>query len=65
MAEDNLRRGLMITAGDPTPFFTRPIALILFALLVLSVVGSTGVGRRISAKAAGLWSGKNRVRSAR
>jgi len=65
MAEDNLRRGLVITAGDPTPFFTRPISFILFTLLVLSVVGSTGVGKRVGEKAASLWSGKNRVRSAR
>jgi putative tricarboxylic transport membrane protein len=65
MAEDNLRRGLVITAGDPTPFFTRPISFILFALLVLSVVGSTGVGRRVTEKVAGLWSGRKRVRSAR
>jgi putative tricarboxylic transport membrane protein len=65
MAEDNLRRGLVITAGDPTPFFTRPISFILFTLLVASIVGSTGVGRRIGEKAASLWSGKNRVRSAR
>ena len=47
MAEDNLRRGLVITAGDPSPFFTRPIALVLFALLVLSILGPTGVGRSI------------------
>ena len=56
MAEDNLRRGLMITAGDPSPFFTRPIALILFGLLVLSILGPTGVGRGIKSKVAALWS---------
>jgi putative tricarboxylic transport membrane protein len=56
MAEDNLRRGLVITAGDPSPFFSRPISLILFALLVLSLIGPTGVGRSIQSKVAALWS---------
>jgi putative tricarboxylic transport membrane protein len=56
MAEDNLRRGLVITAGDPSPFFTRPIALVLFALLVLSILGPTGLGRRIQSKVRALWS---------
>ena len=58
MAEDNLRRGLMITAGDPAPFFTRPISLILFGLLVLSILGPTGVGRSIKSSVVALWSRK-------
>jgi hypothetical protein len=32
--------------------------------LVLSIVGSTDVGRRVGEKVAGLWSGRKRVRSA-
>jgi putative tricarboxylic transport membrane protein len=55
MAEDNLRRGLVITAGDPSPFFTRPIALILFLLMVLSLVAPTEFGRRLSARLSSLW----------
>jgi len=47
MAEDNVRRALIITAGDPGPFFTRPISLILFGLLILSVIGPTSIGRGI------------------
>jgi putative tricarboxylic transport membrane protein len=47
MAEDNVRRALVITGGDPSPFFTRPISLILFGLLVLSVLGPTSAGRAI------------------
>jgi putative tricarboxylic transport membrane protein len=58
MAEDNLRRGLVITAGDPSPFFTRPIALVLFALLVLSILGPTGLGRRMQSGVRALWSSK-------
>jgi putative tricarboxylic transport membrane protein len=55
MAEDNLRRGLVITAGDPSPFFTRPISLILFLFVALSVLGPTKVGRRVSQKITRLW----------
>ena len=55
MAEDNLRRGLVITAGDPSPFFSRPIALVLFGLLVLSVLGPTSLGGKIKSKVMGLW----------
>lgn len=45
MADDNLRRGLALTAGDPTPFFTRPISLILILLIATAVLGRTGVPR--------------------
>lgn len=55
MAEDNLRRGLMITAGNPAPFFTRPISLALFMLLFLSVLGATKLGKRGSAAIKGLF----------
>ncbi|MCE5263154.1 MAG: tripartite tricarboxylate transporter permease [Deltaproteobacteria bacterium] len=55
MAEDNFRRGLMITAGDPSPFFTRPISLILFLMLVVSVLWSTSPGRWIGKRIMALW----------
>jgi putative tricarboxylic transport membrane protein len=58
MAEDNLRRALVITAGDPAPFFTRPISLVLFLLLVLSLVGPTPWGTKIKNCVVGLWSRK-------
>jgi TctA family transporter len=45
MVEDNQRRGLMITAGDPSPFFTCPVTLILFLMLVASVIWSTSEGK--------------------
>ena len=53
MCEDNLRRGLVITAGDPTPFFTRPISVILAALLLLSILGPTRVGQAAQAWVSG------------
>ena len=37
----NLRRALVLTDGDLLPFFTRPISLVLIALIVLSMVGKT------------------------
>jgi putative tricarboxylic transport membrane protein len=58
MAEDNVRRALVLTAGDPSPFFTRPISLVLFCLLVLSVVGPTSLGRNLKSKIMALWSRK-------
>jgi TctA family transporter len=50
-----VRRGLVLTGGDPSAFFTRPIAFILFALVVLSLVGPTSVGRRAQQRLATLW----------
>jgi putative tricarboxylic transport membrane protein len=59
MAEDNVRRALVITAGDPTPFFTRPISLVLFGLLLFSVVGPTSLGKSIKSRVTALWSHKS------
>jgi TctA family transporter len=39
MVEENLRSGLIKTSGDFTPFFTRPISLCLWVLLLLSLAG--------------------------
>ncbi len=44
MLDDNLRRGLALTGGDVSPFFTRPISAILFALVAVTVVSRTPVG---------------------
>ncbi len=38
MLDENLRRGLILNQGDPTPFFTRPISLILIVLILLTVL---------------------------
>lgn len=46
----NLRRGLMLTNGDPSPFFTRPIsaviALVVFTVILMSI---PAVNRRVRA----------------
>lgn len=47
MADDNLRRGLTLTAGDPTLFFTRPISAILVILSLATVLSRTGLPRWI------------------
>jgi putative tricarboxylic transport membrane protein len=61
LLDKNLRRGLTLTDGDPTPFFTRPISLVFCILVVLTIVlsigpvrrGIQGVGKRIWSNVAG------------
>jgi putative tricarboxylic transport membrane protein len=60
MAEDSLRRGLMITDGDPTPFFARPISAVLLVMLIVSVIWSTSAGKWIGSRIAWLWRGRKR-----
>jgi putative tricarboxylic transport membrane protein len=38
MLDENLRRSLILTSGAVTPLFTRPICIILIALIVLTIV---------------------------
>lgn len=38
IVDKSLRRGLVITDGDPAPFFTRPIAGVLAAIVVVTVL---------------------------
>ncbi|MBN2553598.1 MAG: tripartite tricarboxylate transporter permease [Spirochaetales bacterium] len=42
MADQNLRRALMVSQGSFLPVFTRPVALVLFLLIVYSVISQTG-----------------------
>ena len=45
----NLRRGLLLSDGDPSPFFTRPISLVIFLVIVASVALSVpAVKRRLA-----------------
>lgn len=41
MADVNLRRALIRAEGDITPFFTRPISLILVILIILTIISRT------------------------
>jgi putative tricarboxylic transport membrane protein len=38
MADQNLRRALMVSQGSFLPIFTRPVALVLFLLILYSVI---------------------------
>lgn len=48
MAESNLRRTLVISGGDPWVIFTKPIAVVLLILAVLSLVISLINQRRVA-----------------
>lgn len=44
----NLRRGLALTNGDPTPFFTRPISAVICIIIVLVILMSIpAVSKRV------------------
>jgi putative tricarboxylic transport membrane protein len=38
MADENLRRALMVSQGSFLPVFTRPVALLLFLVIVWAVL---------------------------
>ena len=46
LMEKNLRRGLVLSDGDLTPFFTRPISAVLFGIIVLVVLRRVPAIRR-------------------
>ena len=44
----NLRRGLLLTQGDPTPFFTRPISMVIWIIILVSILMAIpAVNRRV------------------
>jgi putative tricarboxylic transport membrane protein len=46
----NLRRGLQLTNGDPTPFFTRPISAVIALIILATILMSIpAVSRRVRA----------------
>ena len=44
--DKSLRRGLMLTDGDPTPFFTRPISALLATIVIVSLLMHVPLFRR-------------------
>ena len=58
LLEKNLRRGLVLSDGDLTPFFTRPISFVMFLLVAatillnIPVVQTAATARVVSARAA-------------
>ena len=52
MADENLRRALMVSQGDFMPIFTRPVACILFFIIILTFVSQLPVYKRLRARLA-------------
>jgi putative tricarboxylic transport membrane protein len=52
LLDKNLRRGLVLSDGDLTPFFTRPISVVLFLLIAATILLNIPVFHRA---AVGLW----------
>jgi putative tricarboxylic transport membrane protein len=50
--DKSLRRGLVLTDGDLAPFFTRPISLVLWVTILLTVLLSFQAVRRVLARVA-------------
>ena len=46
LLDKNLRRGLTLSDGDLTPFFTRPISAVFVALILLTILASLSAVRR-------------------
>ena len=51
--DKSLRRGLVLTDGDLTPFFTRPISIVLFGSALLFIILSMPGTRRLMARMLG------------
>jgi len=47
MADNNLRRALILSNGDPTPFFTRPLSMIFVAGIVLLIMSQMNAFSRL------------------
>ncbi|MEX1056549.1 MAG: tripartite tricarboxylate transporter permease, partial [Natronospirillum sp.] len=47
LLDTNLRRGLALTGGDITPFFTRPVSLVLCLISVLAILLSVPAFNRL------------------
>jgi TctA family transporter len=48
MMEENLRRALLLSRGDPTVFMTRPISagLLIAAVLLILVIGLPNIRKK-------------------
>ena len=54
LLDKSLRRGLTLSDGDLTPFFTRPISFVIFLLVAVTVLMSVPPARRAFGAATGL-----------
>jgi putative tricarboxylic transport membrane protein len=51
MADENLRRALMVSQGSFLPVFTRPVALLLFLIIVFTIFSQTPVYKKLKERA--------------
>jgi putative tricarboxylic transport membrane protein len=58
LLEKNLRRGLVLSDGDLTPFFTRPISFVMFSLVAATILLNVPA---VSRAAARVWQGATRT----
>ena len=58
LLEKNLRRGLVLSDGDLTPFFTRPISFVMFVLVAATILLNVPVVHHAASRA---WQGTQRV----
>jgi putative tricarboxylic transport membrane protein len=47
MADENLRRALMVSQGSLLPIVTRPVSLILFIAIILTVLSQTKLFKQV------------------
>ncbi len=52
MADENLRRALMVSDGSIVPFFTRPVSLLLISVILLTVITQLPVYKRFKTRVA-------------
>ena len=50
MADENLRRALMVSQGSFMPVFTRPVALILFLVILWTIISQFEIYRKFKTK---------------
>ncbi|WP_320122004.1 tripartite tricarboxylate transporter permease [uncultured Sphaerochaeta sp.] len=50
MCDENLRRALMVSQGSLAPIFQRPVALLLFLVIVATILSSTGMFAKVKEK---------------
>jgi len=59
MADENVRRALMVSQGSFMPIFQRPVSLILFIIIVLTIISQFGWYKRLMAgvkqRLLGVW----------
>jgi len=60
MADQNLRRALMVSQGSFAPIFTRPVALILFLVILLTIFSQTKPYKRVLKYLGGKLSSRRR-----